>query len=720
MFKEGRISGKPKLLPNFLGALLFLGLILYPGLISAQETEINDREKQFALFMDEVNQMESEGRFEETKSFLTDQWDNFPEQWFDLARELVYINKKANLFQDNLQVFMEGHERGYFFFLHPQLPSCKPYLQYDAFQAIAEKDMALREEALIKSELTWEVRLPDNYSADKDWPVVIVLHGGGSSKDRAKEHWVSTLLSQYFITVYVQSYLHYDSDSYGWRKYDPRAREGLVDCYHAIKAEYSIDTASISICGISAGATMAMDAFVSDLFPLRAVIAFSPSMPAEFYVSLKNMEASEEKSAMIMIGELDSKKRLGESEEMARALDSAGLKCVMERISELGHDYPEDFTSWLNYALREMYPGIEINSNRPLKVIDLEGDAYEIGYRHGSMLKDEINEVIIRWKDLLEEEYGISPDVAIGKFFAETSYIHYVNKYARELVMEIHGIADGSGIPFQTMLAFQMSEEFEVQGKRLFSSKCTAVAIPAKDGNAPIVAQNMDPPPFLQGFPTLLKIHNYDDDSEIMVFTVPGLIGLNGMSRHGFAVACNGISMLNSATDGMPVAFVMRKLLTMESLMEAEVYLKQIKHATPQAYTVGDRKSVICYECSANECKPYITFKKVGIVLHTNFSIANRDFNEYYIKLLSEYGKTVEDPYFCPRFYLLYDIILEQIDDIDQNFLKSVLRLDKPEISPILNENTYGSSIMILGERPDLHICTGKTYDDFTHIAFEQ
>ncbi|MEE4257517.1 MAG: C45 family autoproteolytic acyltransferase/hydrolase [Bacteroidales bacterium] len=719
MFKEGSRSGRSNLFSDFSGILIFLALILQPGLITAQVTDNDAREKHYGLFMDEVNKMENEGRFEESKTFLIDQWDNFPGHWFDMARELVYINKKTNQFQDNLPIFKEGHERGYFFFLHPQLPSCKPYLQYDAFQAIAEKDMALRQEAIKRSELTWEIRLPENYSGDKTWPLIMILHGGGSSTDRAKEHWVSPLLSKYFITVYVQSYLHYDSHSYGWRKYDPRAREGLVDCYNSIKAKYSIDTASISICGISAGATMAMDAYVSELFPLSSVLAFSPSLPAEFYVSLKEMTVSEEKSAMIMIGELDTEKRLSECEEMARALDSAGLKCSMDIIPGLGHDYPMEFTSRLNYALWKMYPGMMINSNRPLKVIDLDGDAYEIGYRHGSILKDEIKEMILRWKDVLKEEYGICPDVAIGKFFAETSYIHYVHEYARELVMEIQGIADGSGIPFKTMLAFQMSEEFEVQGKRLFPSKCTAVAIPAKEGNAPIVAQNMDPPLFLQGYPTLLKIHNYDTNSEIMVFTVPGLIGLNGMSRHGFAVACNGISMLNSAADGMPVAFVMRKLLAMESLMGAEAYLKQIKHATPQAYTVGDRKSVICYECSANECKPYITFKKEGIVLHTNFSIANKDFNEYYVKLLSEYGKTVEDPYFCPRFYLLYDIIQEQIENMDQNFLKSVLRLDKPEISPILNKNTYGSSIMILGERPDMHICTGKTHDQFTQLTFE-
>jgi hypothetical protein len=265
-----------------------------------------------------------------------------------------------------------------------------------------------------------------------------------------------------------------------------------------------------------------------------------------------------------------------------------------------------------------------------------------------------------------------------------------------------------------------MGEELEVQGKHLFGPKCTAIAAPAGEGYPAVVSQNMDPPEFLHGFPTLLRIHYEGTPDAVMVYTVPGLIGLNGMNNQGLGVACNSISMLNSSGTGMPVAFVLRKLLEFQNLEEAGRFLMGVKHATPQAYTIGDKDSVICYECSANACKPYLTFEESGVVLHTNFSILNRDFNDTFIELLAEYGKTTDDPYFCPRFFLTYDIVNEHIGNVDHAFLEGVLRMKEPEISPVLNKYTYGTTIMVLDENPEMYICPGNTHNRFDRVTFEQ
>ena len=94
----------------------------------------------------------------------------------------------------------------------------------------------------------------------------------------------------------------------------------------------------------------------------------------------------------------------------------------------------------------------------------------------------------------------------------------------------------------------------------------------ASDSTRPaILAQNMDPPIFLHGFPTLLHIKDSITGIESYVYTFPGFIGLCGMNAN-IAITCNGISMLKSQKSGIPVAFVVRSIL--ECKNEEEAFLK--------------------------------------------------------------------------------------------------------------------------------------------------
>ncbi len=342
-----------------------------------------------------------------------------------------------------------------------------------------------------------------------------------------------------------------------------------------------------------------------------------------------------------------------------------------------------------------------------LSFLHLSGSSYECGFIHGETLKTEIDTILSRWKNEVEKNFEMDFEKLIQLFFENSTMVDSIKKYSPELLEEVRGIADGAGKPYEFILALQLSEEIEYAGDYLFSGKCTSLSVSKNAEQPTIVAQNMDPPIFLQGFPTLLHFTGNKNQPESYVFTFPGFIGLCGLSKN-IAVTCNGISMMNHCKDGLPVAFVMRSLLLQKNENEAFGFVQNIQHATPQCYTIGGINSAKCFECSANSKVAFYPFLNQGITLHTNFANVNRDFNQKYIELLAKLGKTTGDPFFCPRYFLAFDKIKDTGFQLNSENIREILSLKEPEIHPISNNQTYGCLIMEMKDKPVLHFAPGR------------
>lgn len=353
-----------------------------------------------------------------------------------------------------------------------------------------------------------------------------------------------------------------------------------------------------------------------------------------------------------------------------------------------------------------------------LKVLHLAGSPFERGLAHGQFMKTEIRIIIDRWIAEVEANNGKFDEV-INKLFNSTQFLNSIKNHCPELLDEVYGISEGSGSDYQTILAFQLSEEIDA----LFSNEsqhCTSISIDKTDTTPTILAQNMDPPIFLHNYPTLLHITDPDTGLEQFIYTIPGFIGLNGMNSKGLAVTCNGISMLNASIDGLPVSFIVRLILNQENETKAQNILNKIPIATPQCFTIGGISGAVCYETSANQVKKFKPFNNSTITLHTNFSVSNRDFNLKFINLLKQYGKTIDDPYFCPRYFLAYDQIVEYDYKLSVEKIKTILSLPEPEIEPISNNSTYGCLVMELSENPILNISPGKPDKiEFIQLTFK-
>jgi len=349
-----------------------------------------------------------------------------------------------------------------------------------------------------------------------------------------------------------------------------------------------------------------------------------------------------------------------------------------------------------------------VEQKNNLTILHLTGNHYDQGFAHGKLLKKDINDIIERWKKEVEQQYQMPFAKATKLFFSTTDIVESINNCCPELIEEIRGISDGSEIDYNTILSFQLSEEIDVLYDITKANRCTSISINRTDSTPTLLAQNMDPPKFLHGKPVLLHFINSKTNDQSYVFTFPGFIGLTGLNSNGVGITCNGMSMLNRSKDGLPVSFVVRKVLQCENEYDAFNFLHQNPVAIPQCFTVGGKTEARCYECSPNMMVIFKPIPIKNLSLHTNFSALNNDFNSAYIKLLSDYGKTVLDPYFCPRYFHAYDMIVDYNYNLSKANIINILSSTEPEIEPISNENTYGCLVMELSSFPTLYIAPGK------------
>jgi len=97
-------------------------LLLLILLCIIQSIRIYGQQISFDRFLEQLNGIEDGGNYQKALEYLGSHEKCFQEQWFALSKEQIYLNEKLKRFEENLSVFKEGHQGGFFYFLHPAIP----------------------------------------------------------------------------------------------------------------------------------------------------------------------------------------------------------------------------------------------------------------------------------------------------------------------------------------------------------------------------------------------------------------------------------------------------------------------------------------------------------------------------------------------------------------------------------------------------------------------
>lgn len=351
-----------------------------------------------------------------------------------------------------------------------------------------------------------------------------------------------------------------------------------------------------------------------------------------------------------------------------------------------------------------------------LPILHLNGTPYENGFQHGKLMKNRIIELVGLWKNDIEKNYHISADKFITTFLDSTDYIPAIKKWTPDLLEEIKGISDGSGINLNTILAFQLIDEIWTNARLInIQHHCTSVGINnyKKDGSPNYIAQNIDITPFYHGFEIILDIKDKKTGSRKLVTTFAGYIGANGLNKH-IGITENTLSDLKSSLNGLPVCCIARGVLEKTSFEEAIDFIKTIKHASGQNYIVGSNHNIISLECASDLVTEYWPDSTKDYTFHANRPLTNNSYHPDYLAYLKAlYGSIPESISFS-------DERLESIKNIILNNQHISLMTIKDALSkkPICNSNTFVSTIMEFdNDYSELRISPGKP-DSTEYIVF--
>jgi hypothetical protein len=242
---------------------------------------------------------------------------------------------------------------------------------------------------------------------------------------------------------------------------------------------------------------------------------------------------------------------------------------------------------------------------------------------------------------------------------------------------------------------------------------CSALGIFGEGDERPLLAQNMDIETIYDGAQVLLHIKSSESPLESFVFTQAGYLALTGLNNRSLGICCNALLQLNYAVDGLPVAFIVRRVLELSNLVEARKFLAGIKHASGQNYMVGDSRKVESWECSGSKVRQFVPSRGATRVCHTNHPLANDD-QSIYRKILEKIPPE-KRPRGRSNSEVRQDFLAERLQDtsliVTVDTIKSIL--GSREV-PICFENregsqgfTFGCLIMELGSPPVLHLSPG-------------
>ncbi|MCB9318411.1 MAG: hypothetical protein H6570_03955 [Lewinellaceae bacterium] len=365
-------------------------------------------------------------------------------------------------------------------------------------------------------------------------------------------------------------------------------------------------------------------------------------------------------------------------------------------------------------------------TDRNLKTVTFTGEGYELGVQHGKTLKTEIAGIIAAWKKNTSTALEKDADAVLKDFFEYAHFDDAIRKWTPDLYQEIRGIADGSGQAFNDIMVLNLLDEFWVYVNNLNNHHCSGIGVPATGSRPGYISQNMDLENYTDGFQVMMRIEKSGDQPEQLILTHPGLIALNGLNEQGIGVCVNTLMQLQASSTGLPVAFIIRRIIRSTDKEDLLQFIQTVPHASGQNYIIGIKGEVFDFEASANQVTRFNPVNENGSVYHTNHPLANDDVKPWFaaFKPSGPKGtKQVQD-----NSYYRFKAVEQRISknkDVSESTIMATLRSRDFNNNPVCRTNlqngkgyTFASVIMTMADKPYIQVTPGPP-DESAYERFE-
>ena len=346
-------------------------------------------------------------------------------------------------------------------------------------------------------------------------------------------------------------------------------------------------------------------------------------------------------------------------------------------------------------------------SIQPFDVIELSGTPFEIGREHGERAGTLINNSVVNYKKMFKELVGL--DWAQVKALAE-DYIEPIHNCDPDILEELHGIACGSGLTLEDIVAVNARTELIYSNAMGDVEGCTAVAVmPEKtECKRMLMGQNWDYRPMVANSLVILKIKQSGKPDIIMV-TEAGMVGKIGFNSKGICTGLNALSA-PSVPKGVPVHVALRLLLNGENLTQGASFLEHTPVAGCGNIVLGSAGGyALNLEIGPDDYD--VLTPKNGLLVHANHYLSER-FSHY---RGAKGERTINSYLRQDRMQRIFENTAHPatIDDFKRAFSDhsdypdSICRHPEPKHEPSAQAATLYSVIFDL-ERLEMHLCRGN------------
>ncbi len=271
-----------------------------------------------------------------------------------------------------------------------------------------------------------------------------------------------------------------------------------------------------------------------------------------------------------------------------------------------------------------------------IRLINLSGKPYDMGYAHGKRFHDEIHMFTEERVRLCQDPNWTGHSLSRGAVIdlAQACVAEHI-AYAPELMEELRGMADATGLsPAELVInngftdfidtIYNLGAETPVPAPALAADNCTAFMLPAENSadGKPYLGQTWDM--HASATPYVILLHGKPDDApDFLTFTITGCVGMIGMNSAGISVGINNL-MAADGQIGVTWPFVVRKILQQTSLDAALDCLTGAKLAGAHNYLLMDRQGK-GYEVEAMSTSQHIRELGDETIAHTNHCLIQQN-----------------------------------------------------------------------------------------------
>lgn len=247
--------------------------------------------------------------------------------------------------------------------------------------------------------------------------------------------------------------------------------------------------------------------------------------------------------------------------------------------------------------------------------IAISGGPFERGEKYGAATKDKIEISIRNYSRMFEVFSGMGWDEA--RKLSE-AFLPDIEKYAPEIVLEMKGIAAGSGVDFEDILALNARSEIALD-----ADGCTAFGITPRltEDNKAYVAQNWDWIAPQRDALVLLEITQPPAPS-LLILAEAGMVSGKGLNSSGVGVCHNALSTGKRGM-GVPIFVILREVLNAPTLGDAVEAVARAKRASSANFLVGTADGeIIDIEFAPDDFDVF--YADEGYIAHTNHFTSQR------------------------------------------------------------------------------------------------